>query len=172
MILPRAAWCGPTPYRSLFALEPCNNSLGTSLGEEIAHRRENLPPQLTRKHLLAYYRCMADAPASDANKVFKALADASRRQLLDLLHADNGQTLASLCAHIAMTRQAVTQHLNLLEDANLVVVVWQGREKLHYINPVPLHAIYTRWVQKFETNQLDILHNLKTQLEGKDDEET
>jgi DNA-binding transcriptional ArsR family regulator len=107
---------------------------------------------------------------SDSDKVFKALADGGRRRLLDQLHADNGQTLSALCQHMDMTRQAVTQHLNLLEQANLVVVVWQGREKLHYLNPVPLHAVYARWVQKFERNRLDVLHALKNQLEGIDDE--
>ena len=69
-----------------------------------------------------------------------------------------------------MTRQAVTQHLQLLEDANLVAVIWQGREKLHYLNAVPLHAIYVRWIKKFERNRLDALHNLKNKLEGNDDE--
>jgi DNA-binding transcriptional ArsR family regulator len=109
---------------------------------------------------------------TDADKVFKALADAGRRRLLDQLHADNGQTLSALCQHMDMSRQAVTQHLNLLEDANLVAVVWHGREKLHYLNPVPLHAVYSRWVQKFERNRLDVLQDLKNQLEGNDDEKT
>ena len=103
----------------------------------------------------------------DTDKVFKALADPGRRRLLDQLRADNGQTLSALCAHMDMTRQAVTQHLQLLEDANLVAVVWQGREKLHYLNPVPLHAIYARWIRKFERTNLDVLHALKTQLETK-----
>ena len=102
--------------------------------------------------------------------MFKALADPGRRRLLDQLRADNGQTLSALCEHMDMTRQAVTQHLQLLEDANLVAVVWQGREKLHYLNAVPLHAIYVRWIKKFERNRLDALHNLKNKLEGNDDE--
>ena len=106
----------------------------------------------------------------NADKVFKALADPGRRRLLDQLHADNGQTLSALCPHLDMTRQAVTQHLQLLEDANLVAVVWQGREKLHYLNPVPLHAVYARWVQKFQRSHLDLLHDLKNQLEGTTDE--
>ena len=110
------------------------------------------------------------AAPMDADKVFKALADTSRRRLLDQLHADNGQALTALCAHLDMSRQAVTQHLQLLEDANLVAVVWQGREKLHYLNPVPLHAIYVRWIRKFERSRLDVLHDLKTRLEGNDDE--
>lgn len=104
----------------------------------------------------------------DVDKVFKALADPGRRRLLDQLHADNGQTLSALCEHMDMTRQAVTQHLQLLEDANLVAVIWQGREKLHYLNPVPLHEIHTRWIAKFEHSRLDALHKLKQTLEGKE----
>ena len=109
---------------------------------------------------------------SDIDKVFKALADPTRRRLLDQLHQDNGQTLSALCEHMAMTRQAVTQHLQLLEEANLVAVVWQGREKLHYLNPVPLHQIYSRWIEKFEHRRLGALHQLKQRLEGDDDEKT
>ena len=107
----------------------------------------------------------------DIDKVFKALADPTRRRLLDLLHRDNGQTLTALCEGMDMTRQAVTQHLQLLEDANLVAIVWQGREKLHYLNPVPLHEIYERWIAKFEHGRLGALHRFKKQLEGDDDEE-
>ncbi len=106
----------------------------------------------------------------DADKVFKALADPGRRRLLDLLHLDNGQTLTALCEHMDMSRQAVTQHLRLLEDANLVAVVWQGREKLHYLNPVPLHEIYARWIEKFERGRLGALRDLKNRLQGDDDE--
>ena len=106
----------------------------------------------------------------DFDKVFKALADATRRRLLDLLHRDNGQTLTALCEGMDMTRQAVTQHLQLLEDANLVAVVWRGREKLHYLNPVPLHEICARWIKKFERNRLGVLRTLKKKLEGDDDE--
>lgn len=102
----------------------------------------------------------------DIDKVFKALADPGRRRLLDLLRGDNGQTLTALCEHMDMTRQAVTQHLRLLEDANLVAVVWQGREKLHYLNPVPLHEIHERWISKFERSRLGALRNLKQKLEG------
>lgn len=108
----------------------------------------------------------------DVDKVFKALADPTRRRLLDLLHKENGQTLSALCEHMDMTRQAVTQHLQLLEDANLVAVVWQGREKLHYLNPVPLHQIYARWIEKFEHGRLRALHDLKKKLEGDDDDKT
>ena len=106
----------------------------------------------------------------DVDKVFKALADPTRRRLLDLLNADNGQTLGALCEHMDMTRQAVTQHLQQLEQAKLVAVVWQGREKLHYLNPVPLHEICARWIEKFEHNRLGVLRNLKRKLEGEPDE--
>jgi DNA-binding transcriptional ArsR family regulator len=106
----------------------------------------------------------------DIDKVFRALADPGRRRLLDLLHADNGQTLSALCEPMDMSRQAVTQHLQQLEEANLVAVVWQGREKLHYLNPVPLHEIHTRWIGKFERKRLDVLRELKNKLEGNDDE--
>jgi len=109
-------------------------------------------------------------PASDIDKVFKALADPGRRRLLDQLYRDNGQTLTALCEHMEMTRQAVTQHLQLLEEANLVAVVWQGREKLHYLNPVPLHEIYARWIEKFEHGRLEALRTLRKRLERDDDE--
>jgi DNA-binding transcriptional ArsR family regulator len=108
----------------------------------------------------------------DIDKVFKALADPGRRHLLDLLHRENGQTLMALCEHMDMSRQAVTQHLQLLEEANLVAIVWQGREKLHYLNPVPLHEIHARWIAKFERSRLDALRDLKRKLEGADDEKT
>ena len=107
----------------------------------------------------------------DIDSVFKALADPTRRRLLDLLHQDNGQTLTALCADMDMTRQAVTQHLQQLEEANLVAVVWQGREKLHYLNPVPLHEISERWIGKFERSRLGALRDLKRKLEGKDDDD-
>jgi DNA-binding transcriptional ArsR family regulator len=97
--------------------------------------------------------------------VFKALADESRRALLDLLHKNNGQTLGELCAHLDMTRQAVTKHLLLLEAANLVTVVWRGREKLHYLNPVPIHEISERWIGKYERHRLQALGDLKKGLE-------
>jgi DNA-binding transcriptional ArsR family regulator len=97
--------------------------------------------------------------------VFKALADGSRRKLLDQLHKSNGQTLGGLCEHLDMTRQAVTKHLRLLEEANLVAVVWRGREKLHYLNPVPLQEIYERWIGKYERHRLQALTDLKKGLE-------
>lgn len=102
----------------------------------------------------------------DADKVFKALGDPTRRKLLDQLCARNGQTLNELCADLQMARQSVTQHIGLLEDANLVSTVWRGREKLHFINPVPLHEVYARWVRKFERQRLELLHDLKQELEG------
>lgn len=99
------------------------------------------------------------------DKVFKALADPSRRRLLDLLHAENGRTLGELCEHLAMSRQAATKHLNTLEEANLVAVVWQGREKQYFLNAVPLHEIYERWIGKFERQRLRALHDFKKKLE-------
>ena len=99
------------------------------------------------------------------NAVFKALADESRRKLLDELHQNNGQTLTQLCGGLDMTRQAVTKHLALLEAANLVATVWRGREKLHYLNPVPLHEIYERWIHKYERQHLQVLSDLKRGLE-------
>jgi len=98
--------------------------------------------------------------------VFKALADPSRRQLLDQLREKNGQTLSELCEHLDMTRQAVTKHLALLEKANLVATVWRGREKLHYLNPMPIHEIYERWIGKYERQRLRALHDLKKGLEA------
>jgi DNA-binding transcriptional ArsR family regulator len=105
------------------------------------------------------------AERNDTNVLFKALADPGRRKLLDLLHAHDGRTLNELCEHLDMTRQGVTQHLDLLEKANLVATVRQGREKLHYLNPVPLQEIYERWIAKFEKPRLKALSNLKKRLE-------
>jgi DNA-binding transcriptional ArsR family regulator len=99
--------------------------------------------------------------------VFKGLADASRRTLLDQLHKSNGQTLTELCEHLDMTRQAVTKHLRLLETANLVAVVWRGCEKQHYLNPVPLQEIHDRWIGKYERRRLQALSDLKKSLEEK-----
>ena len=99
--------------------------------------------------------------------VFKALADSSRRLLLDRLFAVNGQTLGQLCEGLEMSRQAVTKHLSILENANLVATVWRGREKLHYLNPVPIHEISERWIGKFDRQRLDALNQLKQQLEKK-----
>ncbi|WP_342724251.1 metalloregulator ArsR/SmtB family transcription factor [Bradyrhizobium sp. B097] len=103
------------------------------------------------------------------DEVFKALADASRRTLLDRLHDQNGQTLGELCDGLDMTRQAVTKHLGILEEANLVTTVRHGREKLHYLNPVPIHQIGERWIRKFERGKLAALSELKRQLEKRDE---
>jgi DNA-binding transcriptional ArsR family regulator len=103
------------------------------------------------------------------DKVFKALADASRRQLLDRLRSQNGQTLGDLCEGLEMTRQAVTKHLRILEAANLVVTLRRGREKLHFLNPVPIHEIADRWIGKYEEGRLRLLAELKRNLEGKSD---
>ena len=100
------------------------------------------------------------------DKVFKALSDPGRRKLLDRLFAKSGLTLGQLCEEMDMTRQAVTQHLAVLEAANLISIVWRGREKHHYLNPVPIHEIYDRWVKKFERRSLLALDQLKKQLEG------
>lgn len=102
--------------------------------------------------------------------VFRALADPSRRKLLDKLHARNGQTLGGLCAGLKMSRQAVTKHLDILAAANLVVTQKVGREKLHYLNPVPIHDIADRWIRKYERGRLRALADLKKQLEGNNDE--
>lgn len=99
------------------------------------------------------------------DRVFRALADPTRRYLLDQLHEHNGQTLGELCERIAMTRQSATQHLGVLEAANLVSTVRRGREKLHYLNPVPLHQIQERWIDKFERPMLRALSAIKTEAE-------
>ncbi|MEZ0224629.1 MAG: ArsR/SmtB family transcription factor [Alphaproteobacteria bacterium] len=107
---------------------------------------------------------------TDEDRVFKALADASRRDLLDRLRKKGGLTLGELCLEHDMSRQAVTKHLALLEEANLVVTQKKGREKLHYLNPMPISEIYTRWIGKFEQGRVAALQNLKQALEEKDHE--
>jgi DNA-binding transcriptional ArsR family regulator len=104
---------------------------------------------------------------TDDDIVFKALADASRRDLLDRLRKDSGLTLSELCERHDMSRQAVTKHLAILQAANLVVVIKKGREKLHYLNPVPINEIYMRWIGKFEQDRVQALHNLKQALKEK-----
>ena len=106
----------------------------------------------------------------DADKVFKALADPGRRLLLDRLHEDNGQTLGQLCKNLEMTRQAVTKHLKLLEEADLVATIWRGREKLHFLNPVPIHEIAERWIGKYARSRLRVIAELKERLEGETNE--
>ncbi|MFN8333400.1 MAG: helix-turn-helix domain-containing protein [Caldilineaceae bacterium] len=101
--------------------------------------------------------------------VFKALAEPNRRKLLDLLFANNGQTLTQLCEQMDIVRQSVTKHLALLEEANLIVIEWRGREKLHYLNPIPIQDIYDRWIGKYERSRLQALGVLKQTLEEKRD---
>jgi DNA-binding transcriptional ArsR family regulator len=108
--------------------------------------------------------------AVNDDAIFRALADPSRRALLDRLHATNGQTLGELCEGLDMTRQAVTKHLTILEAANLVAVQRRGREKLHFINPVPINDIAERWIGKFDRPRLAALAELKRHLEGRDHE--
>jgi DNA-binding transcriptional ArsR family regulator len=104
----------------------------------------------------------------DTDLLFKALADPSRSKLLDLLHAHAGRTLTDLCDHLDMTRQGATQHLEILASANLVASVRRGREKLHFLNPVPLQEIYERWIAKFEKPRPKALSELKQRLEKSD----
>jgi DNA-binding transcriptional ArsR family regulator/uncharacterized protein YndB with AHSA1/START domain len=102
----------------------------------------------------------------DVDLVFKALADPTRRQLLDRLREQDGQTLGELCDGIAMARQSATQHLGVLEAANLISTVRRGREKLHYLNPVPLHDLQERWIDAFERPRLRALSALKRKAEA------
>jgi DNA-binding transcriptional ArsR family regulator len=113
--------------------------------------------------------CIIAGVDADTDKVFKALADPGRRLLLDRLHAGNGRTLGQLCEQLDMTRQAATKHVKLLEEATLVVTFWRGREKLHYLNPVPILEIADRWIGKFERGRLRVLADLKKNLEGETD---
>jgi DNA-binding transcriptional ArsR family regulator len=105
----------------------------------------------------------------DDDSVFRALADASRRQLLDRLREANGQTLGELCEGLGMTRQAVSKHLAILEAANLVSTQRHGREKRHFLNAVPIHEIAERWISQFERPRLDALSDLKRRLETEGD---
>src|SRR5437764_14769691 len=107
--------------------------------------------------------------AAREDKVFRALADASRRRLLDRLRKDSGLSLNELCAQHDVSRQAVTKHLAILEAANLVVTVKRGREKLHYLNPVPIAEMYDRWIGKYEPARLSALVQLRQDVEGFDD---
>jgi len=102
---------------------------------------------------------------TDRNDVFKALADPCRRELLDRLREDNGQSLSELCQRMSISRQGVAKHLVQLEAANLVTIQWHGREKRHYLNPVPIQQIYERWIGKFERHRLQTLDSLKKTLE-------
>jgi DNA-binding transcriptional ArsR family regulator len=133
---------------------------GGSTGHSTTDMRLLRTSSLTGNQKVAYW---------SMDEVFKALADASRRELLDRLRANNGQTLNELCACLDMTRQAVSKHLGILEKADLVATVKQGREKLHYLNPVPIHAIAERWIGKFERHRLQALSELKKGLEARDE---
>jgi|SRR5579863_91904 len=106
----------------------------------------------------------------DDDAVFRALADPSRRSLLDRLRERNGQTLGDLCEGLDMTRQAVAKHLAILKEASLVSWKREGRERLHFMNPVPIHEIAERWISKFERPRLNALSKLKKSLEGRDAE--
>jgi DNA-binding transcriptional ArsR family regulator len=101
-------------------------------------------------------------------EVFRALADPSRRALLDRLFVAGGQSLNALAAGMPMSRQAVAKHLAILEAANLVSVHWQGREKLHFLNPVPIGEIVQRWVGKFEDARIEALTGLKRDAETRE----
>ncbi len=103
--------------------------------------------------------------------VFKALADESRRLILDRLYEKGGQTANELCEPFlkAMSRQAVMKHLVILENANLITAVWSGREKRHYLNPIPIHSIQVRWIKKFEKSRMEALAVLKAALENEGD---
>ena len=103
------------------------------------------------------------------DEVFRALSDPSRRRLLDSLNSRNGQSLRELCAGLDMARQSVSKHLAILEEANLVATVRRGREKLHYLNPVPIHEIAERWIGRFERSRLQVLSDMKQALEQSDE---
>ena len=118
-----------------------------------------------RKSSLASPALERPASAAEIDRVFKALADPSRRELLDRLHARAGQTLGELCEGLEMTRQAVAQHLQQLEEANLVAVQWEGRAKRHYFNPVPIHEIHERWIGPHAARAVEKLAGLKRGLE-------
>ena len=100
--------------------------------------------------------------------VFRAMADKTRRRLLDRLRARNGQTMSELCSNARMTRQAVAKHLTILEDANLVAVKWEGREKRHFLNPVPINEIAERWIGKYDLPRVSALADLKREMERDD----
>ena len=139
------------------------------------------PTSLTGNQTVAYCGIMPDGERSGppreasraglfADAVFRALADASRRQLLDSLHVHNGQTLRELCGHLDMTRQAVSKHLAVLSDARLVVVLRRGREKRHYLNPAPILDLAGRWIGKYELRRAAALADLKRELEEENSE--
>jgi uncharacterized protein YndB with AHSA1/START domain/DNA-binding transcriptional ArsR family regulator len=109
--------------------------------------------------------CMSTQDGDEVDEVFRALADASRRRLLDSLNARNGQSLRELCAGLDMARQSVSKHLAILEAANLVTTVWRGREKLHYLNAAPISGIAERWINRYDQQRVHALSDLKRALE-------
>ena len=142
--------------------------LGAPVINPLGATRIVTPGPLTGNHMVANMAVVRKATHEvqhDADRLFKALADAGRRRLLDRLRVRDGLTLSELCDGMGMTRQGVTKHLVLLEEAGLVVTVRRGREKRHYLNPVPIHDIATRWIRPFETSRLEALRDLKARLE-------
>jgi DNA-binding transcriptional ArsR family regulator len=117
-------------------------------------------PCLTCDHLVTYYRGVVDD-----DRVFKALADRTRRFLLDRLFARDGRTLTELESELEMTRFGVMKHLRILEDAGLIVTRRSGREKLHFLNPVPIRLIHDRWIDKYRERRVSALADLKHELE-------
>ena len=166
MSLVLAAISAPQPICTIADWESGGRSKACAgLPDSQRHRSATL--HLTCNLLVAYDTRMV----FDEDKVFKALADASRRKLLDRLRKKNGLTLSELSVQHDMSRQAVSKHLALLEAANLVVTIKRGREKLHFLNPVPINDIYMRWVGRFEQERVAALHNLKQALEENDHEQ-
>jgi len=128
---------------------------------------------LTSSQSAAYSGPVATNAVSDhadlqADAVFKALSDRSRRLLLDMLREQNGLTLTQLCAGLAMARQSVSKHLAVLEAASLVTTIRRGREKLHYLNPTPINEIAERWISQYDEQRLRALADLKRALEARD----
>ena len=124
-------------------------------------RAKHRQPLLTCDLMVTYSR-----PVND-DRVFKALADSTRRYLLDLLFARSGQTLTELESQLEMTRFGVMKHLRVLEAAGIVVTRWSGREKLHFLNPVPIRLIHNRWIHKYAEHQVSARADLKAELEAK-----
>ena len=122
------------------------------------------PEALDRSRFAPILKCMLQHN-EQLDRTFHALADESRRALLDRLFADNGQTLSALCEDLAMSRQAVTKHLAILEAAGLVVTRRVGREKHHFLNPAPIGEIYDRWIGKYDRGRVQALADLKRALE-------
>jgi DNA-binding transcriptional ArsR family regulator len=159
----------PNPARVSVRLRALSSAISYFLAFSFV-RSDHPCPGKQRQALLDRqpYGCLLSDMSMDA--VFKALADPTRRRLLDRLRARNGQSLGELCKRTEMTRQAVTKHLAILEAANLVVTEKRGREKLHYLNPVPINEIADRWIGKYERPRLRALAELKKSLEEESDD--